>query len=113
MEIAKSKLKNFSNSVSLIIFISKIFHTAIVCAPLAKLSNGMIVYSTNTTKSGSYHPGTIATYQCNDGFGINEGSMGDFNHCISTLTGYWNGDHPSCIGTQLLHLAHYILLDGC
>ena len=65
----------------------------IECPSLDPPDNGMISYSRNT-KSGSYILGTVATYSCSPGFGLNSSQS---RVCVNNeAVGRFNGSEPSC-----------------
>ncbi len=69
---------------------------AIMCIDLPAPDNGRITYSTDTTSL--YDFGTVATYECDIGFGLNGGVVtrtcrGD----DSDSDGTWSGIAPSCL----------------
>ena len=72
-------------------------YTAITCSSLPNIDNGMILYSSNTTRSYGY--GTNATYQCDEGFSLDR--EGDVRTCVgngSSSNGTWNGQLQACTG---------------
>ncbi|XP_064386667.1 sushi, von Willebrand factor type A, EGF and pentraxin domain-containing protein 1-like [Halichondria panicea] len=68
---------------------------AITCSALTVIGNGMIVYSSDRTKSHDY--GTTAMYECDPGYEITGGDSertctGD----SSSPSGLWDGTAPQC-----------------
>ena len=76
-----------------------IYNEAIQCPCLGNIDSGMIGYS-NTVINGSYILGTVATYSCSPGFGLNNTQsrvcVGDGNGTV----GRFNGSEPSCEGKE-------------
>ena len=71
--------------------------TAITCSALPAVSNGMIVYSSNTT--APYVLGTTANYQCNEGFGLDGGDgIRTCNGDDNNSNGTWSGQPSNCSG---------------
>ena len=73
--------------------------TVIACPPLHPLESGRIMYSTSVIHP--YSLGTIATYRCNNGYSIYCVNMTTCDCNDNRLTGYWNGDPPSCLSIGL------------
>ena len=71
------------------------FTAALTCVTLMSPTNGHVSYSTGTP----YLYGTMATYNCSVGFGLNGGTVvrtceGDG----SSYVGMWTGGEPVCDG---------------
>ena len=69
--------------------------TAITCLGLSSPTNGQISYFTDMTIPFDF--GTVATYSCEDGYGLSGGDMastcgGDY----TSITGVWSGTPPTC-----------------
>ena len=71
------------------------FSTAIKCPALVDLTNGDIVYASDTT--APYYFGTTATHSCNPGYSL----FGDERRTCggdgSSITGEWDMIEPTCV----------------
>ncbi len=71
--------------------------TAITCSDVPTISNGVIVYSSDTTEPYNY--GTTATYECDTGYELTSGNKK--RNCTKSglnSEGIWNGIMPTCSG---------------
>ncbi len=68
-----------------------------VCTDLSAIDNGQVMYLPDP--SSPYDYGTVATYACNNGFGLVGGVTRTCNSDggVSTM-GIWDGFAPSCEG---------------
>ncbi len=76
------------------------FFTAVICPNLPVPENGFIVFAVDT--SAPYDYLTMATYQCNEGYGLS--ASGDsVRTCIlaSSGGGGWSGEAPICEGMYI------------
>ncbi len=71
-------------------------HIAVICDPLSNPTNGLITYSPDTTPPYEFE--TMASYRCNEGFGL---TVGDTTRiCVNSVTvsEQWSGIEPECAG---------------
>ena len=84
----------------LLCYLEIFIQIAIRCPSLKLPENGMIKYSRNAT-NGLYIYGTVATYSCSPGFGLNSTQC---RECVgdgsSGTVGRFNGSEPSCQGKE-------------
>ena len=86
-------------------------YTAITCLGLSSPSNGQISYSADMTIPFDF--GTVATYSCEDGYGLSGGDMastcgGDY----TSITGVWSGAPPTCESNYLSSWCMFIVYDS-
>ena len=68
--------------------------TAIECSALAELTNGAIVYASDTT--APYVFGTTATHSCNSGYSLVGYEIRTCGGNGSSISGEWELSEPSC-----------------
>ena len=68
--------------------------TVIMCTDLPPPDYGQINYSTDPTSP--YDFGTMATYNCDSGFGLVGGKTQTCSGNSSTVVGFWIGVLPTC-----------------
>ena len=61
-----------------------------VCNNL-NLENGHVDYNSSTVKDEFYHVGTVASFKCNDGYGLS-GSQSS----LCQASGIWDKETPKC-----------------
>ena len=69
--------------------------TAIECPALADLTNGTIVYASDTI--APYDFGTTATHSCDPGYSFDDDEL--IRTCVgdgSSITGEWDMSEPTC-----------------
>ncbi len=66
-------------------------------------TNGMISYS-SPVEGGSYVYGTVATFSCSPGFGLN----GTSTRTCETEKGTFSGTTPYCIGERIMYRTRVI-----
>ena len=78
--------------------------TAVTCSSLTALTNGDISYAADTSAPFDFE--TIATYRCNNGFGLSGGDR--VRTCmLSPLGGgFWSGVAPACNGKRYNFITH-------
>ncbi len=76
--------------------------TAITCAVLAPLLNGMITYLPTATVPLPF--GSAAQYSCNDGFYLQGNNVRTCDGDGSSSDGVWSDSIPVCSGELLLYL---------
>ena len=64
--------------------------------------NGMVSYS-SPVENGSYVFGTVATFSCSPGFGLD----GTSTRTCETEQGTFSGTTPSCIGEKIIIVSVY------
>ena len=69
----------------------------IKCPQTNDLSNGIISYSSEII-NGSYSFGTVATFSCSPGFGLNGLQSRKCVNGGNSTTGVFSGDDPNCTG---------------
>ena len=72
----------------------KFFPTAIECPALTDVTNGAIVYTSDTT--APYNFGTTATHSCNSGYSLVGDKIRTCGGDGSNLTGEWDLSEPTC-----------------
>ena len=82
--------------MNLLFMLMNPLYPAIECEPLPGFANGMITYAEDVIPN--YELGTVATYECNDGFYL----MGsDQRNCIAgdgtSAVGVFDGEAPTCV----------------
>ena len=87
-----------------------------MCSGLPTPNNGVLVYNTDTTLP--YDFGTVATYQCNLGYGLIVATNTRVcNGDSSSTVGVWNGVDPGCdrkTSSSLLQSVYiYIIMYMC
>ena len=73
---------------------------AIQCSPLSAPTNGGVEYS--AAGSPNFNFGTVGTYTCNVGFGIDGPRSRTCQGDGTTVTGFWSGSMASCDGKNML-----------
>ena len=75
------------------------FFTAIKCLSLNEIENGVILYANDTTPQ--YELGTVATYSCNTGFGLDLSNGSETRTCVddgdNNAEGIFDLMPPSCV----------------
>lgn len=81
-----------------------------MCGSLPSLTNGSIIYSTDSISP--YEFATMAMYICDTGFGLIGDVTRTCNGDDSSPDGMWTGQAPSCDGRRVIQLtiAGYALL---
>ena len=70
--------------------------SAITCHSLGTIANGQVTDSTDTTSPSDF--GTVATFTCNTGFGLDGDRMRTCGGDGSSRSGVWSGSSPMCVG---------------
>ena len=96
MQFSYTLSKGYKHAFSIHVLSLLLIIVAIVCLNLSNVENGVIIYSSSTAP---WPHGTNATYQCDEGFGLDGGDDirtcgGDSNNYI----GYWTGTALNCLG---------------
>ena len=66
----------------------------IMCVDIADPENGQIVFSPDTLAPFNY--GTVATFSCVTGFGLDGESTRRCDGNESSVNGIWSGSNPVC-----------------
>ena len=77
---------------------------AIMCSDLPIPTNGLVMYSPDTTSPYSYL--TMASYSCTAGYGLSGGD--NTRQCVYSIStpGMWNGTAPICDGKYVTYISH-------
>ncbi|XP_064387965.1 uncharacterized protein LOC135336171 isoform X3 [Halichondria panicea] len=70
------------------------FCEAVICDPLSNPTNGLITYSPDTTPPYEFE--TMASYRCNEGFGLTVGDTTRICVNSATVSEQWSGIEPEC-----------------
>ena len=77
-------------------------YTAIKCPALSDLTNGAIVYDSDTNTTFLYDFGTNATHTCNSGYSLVGDEIRTCGGDGTSTTGEWNLSKPSCCQRKLI-----------
>ncbi len=88
------------------LIITFILYTAIECTAVPTFTNGIVVYSTDTTPD--YELTTTVNYSCNDGFFLDTSDNSNkIRTCVNDIgndaEGEWSGEAPTCVREYKKH----------